>query len=71
MIIDRIEGIYAVAETDEGTVNISLSQLPGNVKAGDVVIYENGGFVIDAEKTSELRSAASGRLKRLLNRNND
>ena len=37
MIIDRFEGDFAVVETDNGMVNIPLSELPDGAKEGDVL----------------------------------
>ncbi len=64
LIIDRIEGDIAVCENiDRTTTSIPLILLPEGVKEGDVISKdENGGFIIDAEKTFERKK----RIKRLL-----
>ncbi|KYC62718.1 DUF3006 domain-containing protein [Heyndrickxia coagulans] len=42
-IVDRIEGEFAVCEKeDRTTVDIRLSELPSAVKAGDVLVVEDG-----------------------------
>ena len=46
LIIDRIEGDFAIVETDNGMINVPKSELPENAKEGDAL-----KFVIDMEAT--------------------
>lgn len=66
MIIDRFEGAFAVAETDSGMMNIPVSQLPENVRVGDVIIYENERYTVDCRATADRRKSAAERLNDLL-----
>ena len=38
LIIDRIEGDFAVVETSNGLINIPRADLPTNAKEGDVLV---------------------------------
>lgn len=54
--IDRIEECLAVCENSEGnTVNIPLSDLPDNVREGDILRKTDDGFEICADETAERR----------------
>ncbi|BAU28582.1 hypothetical protein DFP93_105186 [Aneurinibacillus soli] len=54
VIIDRIEGKVAVCEkADKSMIDIEVDQLPKHVKAGDVVIFEEGRSYIDLEGTKK------------------
>jgi len=51
-IIDRIEGKYAIVELeDRTTMDIDISLLPKDAKAGDVIYQEKGIYIIDREET--------------------
>lgn len=49
LIVERIEGSFAVCETPEKTfINIELAKLPPQVKAGNCLVPNGeGGYVID------------------------
>ena len=53
MIVDRIEGKFAVCETKAKMIKILLTELPANLKEGDVLYWqeEKNKYVIDDEKT--------------------
>ena len=54
MIIDRIEGGFAVCEKDDKEmVNIPLSDLPHGAKQGCVISIIDGSYVIDLEETKD------------------
>lgn len=54
MIIDRFEGDYAVCEReDKFFVNIEKKYLPGKCCEGDVLIYDEGKYIIDRKSTQE------------------
>ncbi len=55
IVVDRIEGVYAVALEDGSITNIPVNMLPSNIKEGDVVIRTAEGYIIDSEATDELR----------------
>ncbi len=66
-IIDRIESGYAVVETDGGMENIPLTELPAEVREGDVLQKTDAGWQIDAEGTQARREQLIARRRRLLN----
>lgn len=56
IVVDRIEGKYAVCEVlGEGEIHyldVSLSELPPEVKEGDVIVKTPSGYSIDTDATS-------------------
>ena len=55
-IVDRIEGNFAVCETEDmTTVSICLDELPPETKEGSVIEYQNDEYVIDTEYERERR----------------
>lgn len=54
LIIDRIEEKYAVCENEEKEfINIDISKLPNDVKIGDIIILNDGEFIIDKKETKK------------------
>lgn len=54
--IDRIVDSVAVLIDDNGeTQCISLEQLPSEVKAGDILLFDGSEYVFDFSKTEEKR----------------
>lgn len=55
--IDRIEGNIAVCENRQTrkTTNIEISKLPKEAKEGDIIKLENDKYIIDHEKTKEVK----------------
>ena len=66
-IIDRFEGDFAVVETDNGLINIPLSDLPEGAKEGDVLRKDNDTmrFDIDVEDTAARKKRIEGKMNRL------
>ena len=57
LIIDRIEGNFAVCETEDmSIVNIPISDFSFEVQEGNVLIFENGIYAIDEEYESARRA---------------
>lgn len=59
-ILDRLEGGYAVIEhTDENGTAVMLrvdsSSFSDNIREGDVLVYKNGVFITDKDKTDQQR----------------
>lgn len=71
MIIDRFEGDFAVVETEQGIINILISQLPESAEEGDIIYSENGVYLIDEEATADRRKMIAERLHRLTRYKND
>ncbi len=55
LIVDRIEGEYAVCESDEGRMNVPLSRICGKVKEGDILAEKNGGYIPDCAAAERRR----------------
>ena len=56
LIVDRIEGNFAVCEQeDKTTVNISLGDLPKEIREGSVLIFENGIYFVDVDEEESRR----------------
>lgn len=56
--IDRFETNFAVCEDDDRKMHyIEKSKLPAEAKEGDVLIYEDGVFVIDEEGTKTAKES--------------
>ena len=54
LIVDRIEGNLAVCEkSDKSMVDIHLTELPVDVKAGDVLIEKDGNYELDLTETEK------------------
>ena len=55
--VDRIEGDFAVCETEDMCViNISTAEIPFEVKEGNVLIFQNGKYIIDEEYEADRRA---------------
>ncbi len=66
IIIDRIEGDYAVLEAEEEMLHIALSELPAEAGEGDILVQTEQGWMIDAQATQERREAIAARRQRML-----
>ena len=68
LVIDRFDGIYAICEDkDKAFIAIELSELPANVRAGDVlVISDDGTLSVDQEETERRRSRILEKQRKLL-----
>ena len=64
--VDRIEGEYAVVQDGEMNIkNINLRELPENIKEGDIIKFENNIYIIDAEKTKQVKKNIEERFKKM------
>lgn len=71
IIIDRIEGKFAVCETGGDMVNIRLSLIEGKAREGDVLVPlsgdgKTGKFTVDREATDMLRAFVQTEFQKLL-----
>ena len=65
-IIDRIEGDYAVCETENKEyINILKSELPQGIKEGDVLNCINDKWNIDTATTKERKEKIKNKLNSL------
>jgi len=71
IIIDRFEGDFAVLETDSGMIETDRTKIPENAAEGDVLIMENGVYIVDVKGTEMRRESIRNRFKRLRRKRND
>lgn len=55
LVVDRFEGKYAVVETSSGMVSIPKTDLPQNLKEGDVLCV-----VVDETTTAQRKAKIKG-----------
>ena len=68
VVIDRIEGDFAVAEVGGKMTDIPLAQLPAGVKEGSVLRCVDGCYVIDQAAEQERQTALFNKQKSLFKR---
>lgn len=69
LVIDRIEGEFAVCELpDKSEITLPLSSLPKGVKEGAVLDVYDGAYVINEKKEKERRKANFDLQSQLFNR---
>ena len=68
-VLDRFEGEIAVIEesSEENITLLEISRalLPSDAEEGDILILDNGQWMIDKEATIQRRSQIENRLRRL------
>ena len=58
--IDRFEGNIAVCEKEDGSfIDMDRDKLPEGVKAGDVILIQDGKATIDQKTTDERKQRIS------------
>ncbi len=68
--VDRFEDNFAVCEnlkTGE-FINISILELPENIKEGSIIILENGKFILDIESTKNVQKEIKNLVDNLFKR---
>ena len=67
--VDRIEDDIVVLEnrTTQEIVNISISELPNEIKTGDIVKKINGKYFIDEEETKSVKKRIEDKMNDLWN----
>jgi len=64
-IIDRFEGGFAVVETENGFVNVPVSDQSG-LREGDSVVIENGTVsCVDTDETENRKERINSLMKKL------
>lgn len=63
LIVDRLEGDFAVCETDDGFINIPLCDISDKVKSGDILVKNGEKYAVD-------KAAAAARRKELFLKQN-
>lgn len=69
LVIDRLEGEYAVCEDSETMEQRKLPKvlLPGGVREGDCIVQAEGVWKVDAAETIRRRKEAQELLNQLYN----
>ena len=63
-IIDRIEGDFAVVESNDGTmVNIPKNKIIGDFKEGDILVQNLEFFKVDSELTKKRKEEIEHMMK--------
>lgn len=67
--VDRIEDDIVVLEnrTTQEIVNISISELPNDIKTGDILKKVNGKYFIDEEETKNVEKRIEDKMNDLWN----
>ena len=66
LIVDRLEGEYAVCErAGEGMISLPLNQLPAGIRDGDVLTKQNGSYRIDREASQRRKEEVEAKRRRL------
>ena len=64
-IVDRIEENFVILESKSGVnLEVPTDELP-EVKEGEVVIFENGRYTLDAEETEKRRKIIEEKMRKL------
>ena len=66
-IIDRFEGNFAVCQNtvSEKLENIESNLIPKEAREGDVVVFTDGKYFLDSEKTGERKNIIEGKFNSL------
>ncbi len=66
-VLDRIEGNTAICENMENCeiIEIDKNLIEGSAKEGDVLIFKNGKYSIDAEKTLTKKEEINEKIEKL------
>lgn len=70
-VFDRKEGNTAFLETDSGIIEINAEELPEAASEGDILIKNDGVWLVDREATEKRRRCIRNKLKRLMKNRND
>lgn len=65
LIVDRVEDGLAVVETDDGHVDVPVSEISGRVRDGAVLVQEDGTYLVDEDATRERLDRISEKAKGL------
>ncbi|SFD08696.1 DUF3006 domain-containing protein [Clostridium uliginosum] len=65
-IIDRIEGMYAILECYNGDMlRISVSEIKGTPKEGDILINKGDTFIVDNDLTINRKDKTHDMMKNM------
>lgn len=55
LIVEKIEGNTVTIEDDDNHFNLHKTDIPTDVKEGDIILFLNGEYIVDKEATEERR----------------
>ena len=69
LVIDRFEGNLAVCEDRETKemINIEISNLPNNIKEGDIIKFKDNKYELHEELRNEIEDRINEKMKNLFN----
>jgi len=65
IIVDRIEGEFAICEQGENIIEIPLSLVPPSPSEGDVLVKKGGLYFKDRAATARRRAEIKEKLRKL------
>ena len=68
-ILDRFEEELAVLEKEDGSTKNVRKELLAGAKEGDVIIFCDGGYIVDADETAKRRAAIIEKAKKVFKNN--
>jgi len=64
--VDRIEGDFAVLQDEHGSIrDVNLKDLPENIKESDILKFDGNIYIIDEERTVQVKENSEKRFKKL------
>ncbi|MGI6412794.1 MAG: DUF3006 domain-containing protein [Syntrophomonadaceae bacterium] len=57
VVIDRLEGEYAVLDIQGKIENIKKNQLPPDAREGDILVKKDGQWIIDRKSREKTKQA--------------
>jgi hypothetical protein len=63
IIVDRIEGKFAVCETDKGMIDILSKRIRGKVRDGVVLAEKDGIYEVDEDATKRRADEIGGLMR--------
>ncbi|MDR2558422.1 MAG: DUF3006 domain-containing protein [Oscillospiraceae bacterium] len=65
IIVDRIEGCFAVCENDDKRFEIPLSLVPPGLREGDVLVKKGELYFKDRAATAKRRMKAAEKMRKI------
>lgn len=65
VVLDRMEGEFAILEWGDKTLQVPVKELPDGVKEGDVLVKHQQGWQLDVRATQERKQEVEEISRRL------
>ena len=68
--VDRIEENIVILEsrTNNKIIEVELNKLPENIKEGDIITISNNSYIIEENKTKEIKNNIRDRFNKVKNK---